>query len=154
MRHLIVLISIFSSMMLSSCLVLDDDPYYYDYYYPADVVYIDTRPARPLPPQRPHHPAPPPRPSSPPSVYYDADTDNLIIYWTMQGFAPCIFIDKWITLKSNNLQLIYIYLLLNNLIHKLFLKFKLYDKNKIPNILLKLSISFIKNIEGKSKLSH
>ena len=80
MRHFIVLISIFTLVLVSSCLVLDDDPYYYDYYYPADVVYIDTRPARPLPPPRPHHPAPPPRPSSPPSVYYDADKDNLIIY--------------------------------------------------------------------------
>ncbi len=74
----IILFLFISIMVLSSCLVLDDDPYY-DYYYP-DVVYIDTRPSRPLPPHRPHHPAPPPRPVSPPSIYYDADTDDVIIF--------------------------------------------------------------------------
>lgn len=75
---LIALIA-FSAALLSSCLVLDDDPYDY-YYYPADIVYVDTRPPRrPLPPPRPHH-HPEPRPHHEPSIYYDADTDDLIIF--------------------------------------------------------------------------
>ena len=75
---LIALIA-FSVAFLSSCLVLDDDPYDY-YYYPSDVVYVDTRPPRrPLPPPRPHH-HPEPRPHYEPSIYYDADTDDLIIF--------------------------------------------------------------------------
>lgn len=75
---LIALIA-FSAALLSSCLVLDDDPYDY-YYYPADVVYVDTRPPRrPLPPPRPYH-HPEPRPHHEPSIYYDADTDDLIIF--------------------------------------------------------------------------
>ena len=78
--NLLALIA-FSAALLSSCLVLDDDPYDY-YYYPTDVVYVDTRPPRrPLPPPRPHHPEPRPhRDYHEPSIYYNADTDDLIVF--------------------------------------------------------------------------